>query len=542
MKMNRQSKVMLGLFLILSLTALSLLAACSTSSSSPAQPAPTSAAPAPPPQTSAAPAPSASGLTPKKGGILKIGGVSSQTLSLGYPPSMAGAIDGYASEPCLDTLFTYDKNLNIIPRLALDYKVSDDAKSITINLRKGVKFHDGSDFNAEVVKWNMDSFRATPKPDLKAVTSIDAVDDYTVRLNLSSFSSILVSSLCGDPGRMISEKAFDANGKAWCEKHPVGTGPFKFVSWDPDVSFKYERWDGYWGGPVYLDGYWRLIYADATSAEMAFRNGDFDIFLTSGQTARDLEKTGKYNFSISKYGKTPFLAGDSNNSDSPFKNIKVRQAMSYAIDVKTMCDSLSYGYGIVTNQWSLPGTPGYNPDVVGYPYNPDKAKQLLAEAGYANGFDTTISYFVSDWTTNRSTAVADYLSKVGIRATLVPQQLAQWDLTATKGGWKGIADVLTYTWPDVMTSMRDTMLNFRYISLARPPGLQDLYNQALLTPDQKAKWDIIKKIQKLMVDDFCMATWLDVEGDIACKNKYVHDDMWFDAAYGYLSGGAWMDK
>ena len=140
------------------------------------------------------------------------------------------------------------------------------------------------------------------------------------------------------------------------------------------------------GGPVYLDGYWRLIYADTTTALMAFKNGDFDILNTGGNDAQALEKTGKYNIVISKYGKTPVLAGDSKNADSPFSKLKVRQAMSYAIDAKTMGDSLSYGWAKITNQWAVPGTPDYNTDVVGYPYNPDKAKQLLAEAGYRQRF------------------------------------------------------------------------------------------------------------------------------------------------------------
>jgi peptide/nickel transport system substrate-binding protein len=532
-------KYSIGLVIILSIVVSSFLAGCSQSTPASTPPAVSTTAASTPATTASVPA------GPKRGGILKIGGVTAQTLSLGYPPTMAGEIDGYMSEPAIDSLFTYDKNMNLMPRLALSYTVAPDSKSITINLRKGVKFHDGSDFNADVVKWNMDSYRATPKPDLASVTSIDVVDDYTVRLNLSEYDSVLISKLTTDPGRMISKQSFDANGKEWCEQHPVGTGPFKFVSWEKDVSFKYERWDGYWGGPVYLDGYWRLLYADATSALMAFKNGDFDILLTTGNNAKDLEKTGKYDVFVSKYGRTPYLAGDSMNPNSPFSDIKVRRAMSYAIDQKTMGDSLSYGYAIITNQWALPGTPAYNPNVVGYPYDPDKARALLADAGYTDGFDCTIKYFVSDWTTARSTAVADYLSKIGIRVTLEPQQLAQYDLTATKGGWEnGICDVLTYTRPEIMTSMQQILVydSVKFPSMARAPGLEDLFDQAHRATDEKSKSDLLQKMQKLMVDDFAMATFLYVEGDIAVKQKYVHDDWWYEAANGYIAPTAWLDK
>ena len=531
------------LAMILFIVASCLLVACSQSTPAPKTSAPAVSTPAA--TATAKPSPTPTAPTPKRGGILKIGGVTSQTLSLGYPPTMAGEIDGYQSEPVLDTLFTYDKNMNLTPRLALGYTVAPDSKSITVTLRKGVKFHDGSDFNAAVVKWNMDSYRATPKPDLAAVASIDVVDDYTVRLNLSTYDSVLISKLTTDPARMISKQSFDANGKAWCEQHPVGTGPYKFVSWDKDVSFKYARWDGYWGGPVYLDGYWRLLYADATSALMAFKNGDFDILITTGNNAKELEKTGKYNIVVSKYGRTPYLGTDSINQKSPFYDVRVRRAMSYALDQKTMGDSLSYGYAIIINQWALPGTPAYNPDVVGYPYNPDKAKALLAEAGYAKGFDCTIKYFVSDWSTSRSTAVADYLSKVGIRATLVPQQLAQYDLTATKGGWEnGICDVLTFTRPEIMTSMQQILVykSVKFPSMARSPGVEDTFDQAFRATDEKNKYALLKKLQKIMIDDYAMFSVLWVEGDICVKQKYVKDDWWYEAANGYVSGGAWLDK
>jgi peptide/nickel transport system substrate-binding protein len=533
------------LCLVLSLAAISLLTACSQMISSPMKPAPASPARSAAPVTPAAPAPAAVVPVPRKGGILKVGGVTSQTLSLGYPPTMAGEIDGYQSEPVLDTLFTYDRDLNYMPRLALSFKVADDSRSVVITLRKGVKFHDGSDFNADVVKWNLDSYKATPRPDLNIVSSIDVVDDYTVRLNLSKYDSVLIARLTTDPGRMISKKAFDANGKAWCEKHPVGTGPYKFISWEPDVSFKYSRNENYWGGQVYLDGYWRLIYADAASALNAFRNGDFDILPVSCKDARDLEATGKYNFSISKYGKTPILAGDSIHPNSPFNNIKVRQAVSCAIDTKTMGDSLSYGYARITNQWAAPGTGAYNTAVAGYPYNVNKARQLLTEAGYASGFDCTLKYLVSDWTANRAMALADYLSKAGIRVTLEPQQQAQHDLTATKGGWQtGFCDVLTYTRPEIMDSMQQILLynSVKFPAMARSPGLEDLFDKAHQATDVKSKNDILQKMQKLMVDDNCMAAFLYIEGDISAKYKYVHDDWWNEAANGYVSGAAWLDK
>ena len=121
-------------------------------------------------------------LTPKYGGVLKMFGFEMFSF---YPPAMTGQTDNQQTSVCLETLFRFDEKGNIIPLLATGWKADVEAKSFTITLRKGVKFHDGSDFNAEVCKWNLDIIREK-RPELKSVSSIDVVDPYTIRLNLTS--------------------------------------------------------------------------------------------------------------------------------------------------------------------------------------------------------------------------------------------------------------------------------------------------------------------------------------------------------------------
>ena len=288
-----------------------------------------------------------------------------------------------------------------------------------------------------------------------------------------------------------------------------------------------------------------MFFADSATALMAFKNGDIDMLIATQKDARALDDTGKYNIAVSRYGMTPFAVGDSKNPSSPFYKKEVRQAMSYAIDIKTLGDSLSYGYGVITNQWALPGTYAYNPNVVGYPYNPEKAKALIKSV-YPDGFDCTLTYMISsDWNTNRCTAIGDYLGKVGVRVKLIPQQRAQYDLTATKGGWtNGICDMLTFTYPEIMNSMQQVLVkdSVKFPSMARAPGIEDLFNQAHAATDAQTKSDILQKMQKIMVDDYCMFSNQYIQGNICVKQKYVHDDMWYMAADQYLSGKAWIDK
>jgi ABC-type transport system substrate-binding protein len=154
---------------------------------------------------------------------------------------------------------------------------------------------------------------------------------------------------------MVSKAAFEKNGQAWCEKNPVGTGPFKFVEWVPDSVLKYEKNENYWqAGLPYLDGFEYHYYADETTLMMAFKAGDFDILQqASAKTVNEVTKGGNYNVVQAGYGITPFLSGDSIHQDSPFADIRVRQAMSYAIDQKAIADTLSYGFAKSTNQWAI---------------------------------------------------------------------------------------------------------------------------------------------------------------------------------------------
>ena len=145
-------------------------------------------------------------LKPRYGGTLKMLGY--EPYSLGYPATMTANTDGQQASVCLETLFRFDEKGELVPLLATGWKADPKAKTITVTLRKGVKFHDGSDFNAKVCKWNLDKFKEGKRPELTRVESVDVVDDYTVRLNLSEFDNVIPSHFAHDAGRMISQAAY----------------------------------------------------------------------------------------------------------------------------------------------------------------------------------------------------------------------------------------------------------------------------------------------------------------------------------------------
>jgi len=319
---------------------------------------------------------------------------------------------------CLETLLRYNKEAELVPFLATSWKEDAEALTVILTLREGVKFHDGTDFNAEAVKWNLDQFLAMERAELQAVESVDAIDDYTVRLNLSGYDEGTLNYLAGHAGYMISPTAFEEHGQEWCENNPVGTGPFKFVSWEKDVSIKFERFDDYWQeGLPYLDGVTWFTMRDPMTAKISFLAGELDVLtMVDPQDAPDIAAAGKVVALTDAPGELEVGFPDGGHDYSAWSNLKVRQAAAYAINRQAIADAMGYGYWTPTNQRAPEGQWYYNPDVVGYPYNPEKARELLAEAGYSDdGFKTTLYVnAVSAYRVLIVTAIQGYFEEIGI--------------------------------------------------------------------------------------------------------------------------------
>ncbi len=160
---------------------------------------------------------SSTAVTPKSGGTLRIG-YNRDAVYLGDPIELTQQQDMVMSRPAIETLARYDSSGQLVPWLATGWTVNADDLTMTITLRKGVKFHDGTDFNAEAVKFNLDRFKASKRSELALVKSVDIVDDYTVKVGLSTWDNTIDGSLLYYAGNMASKQAFEKNGKAWYER------------------------------------------------------------------------------------------------------------------------------------------------------------------------------------------------------------------------------------------------------------------------------------------------------------------------------------
>ncbi len=479
----------------------------------------------------------------KYGGILKIA-ISKSPKSFGYPPKIRGS-DQENSGPAMQFLVNTTYKSVIEPQLATSWDISPDGKTFTFNLRKGVKFHDGTDFDAQAAKYNLDLWLKEPGPVLNKLKSVDVIDDYTIRLNFSGFDALVMYELSAE-AYMASPTALEKNGAKWAETHPVGTGPFKLKKFERNVALKYERFDGYWEkGRPYLDGVEYLIIKDPMTQVASLKSGEISgIHNVRTEHASMLEKQG---YVLTKWpGPCVGIWGDSNNPDSPWSKRKVREAIEYAIDKEGIMNDLGYGYPTALYQLVTPDIPFYNPDLKPRKYDPEKAKKLLAEAGYPNGFKTTLTYFAVHWPESW-VAIQSDLAKVGIDLRLVPVDRAKYLSIRFKGGalknnsshilWAGMGDVV-YALKNYLLSTAG-----QYHEMVRPAGFDDAVKEILVETDSGKRKKLIYKATKLLYDDVAFIP-LNIETRLAIVNKNLQDYDYttYTQAGSNIFNNAWFKK
>ena len=465
-------------------------------------------------------------LVPRYGGTLRLS-EKMDGVSIGYPPKLVRVASYRQVAPAIETLFRIDKTGKLIPWLATGVKENAAAKTLTITLRKSVKFHDGTDFDAEAVKWNLDQHMSARSREAQAFRSVDIIDDYTVRINLSVWDNTATSNLAQTVGMMISPTAFKKNGEAWCVSHPIGTGPFQFVSWEKDVRTTHKKFDGYWQkGKPYLDRIEWIPITDSLTRQLSFRRGELDLVLSlAPRDIGSLEKEG-YVVKRIRVGSGAWgLVPDSANPNSPFADLRVRQATQYAIDTEALVKTIFYGEVEPANQWIYKGHWGYNSAVAGYPYNPEKAKKLLAEAGYPKGFKTKLLYRTSPERDELYTAVQGYLKAVGINAELDPSETGRYDQIAYQAGkWEGFIENAVSPDPDLaaILAVRYSGGKF-YAQMLLPDDYVKAIKNAFSAPDFETKQKWTQEAMKLMIDKYCLQIVLLCPSDFVVSTAKLHN-------------------
>lgn len=388
----------------------------------------------------------------------------------------------------------------MIPAVAEKYTLSEDGTTYTFTLREGVKFHNGQTVTAEDVVYSINRCAAVPEGQEKplvaafsAVKSVEALDEKTVAVTIAQRDLEFISYMTA----AIIPADYENQDTA-----PVGTGPFRFVSRTPQQDFVMERFEDYWGAPVWLDKVTYKICENADALVMNLNGGSIDLcaHLTSAQ-ASQLNQ----NFQVLEGTMNLVQAIYLNNQAKPFDNQLVRQALCYAIDRQGIMDMVADGHGTAVGSSIYPAfTKYFLPELVDkYPHDVAKAKELLAQAGYPDGFDMTISV-PNNYQPHMDTAevVAEQLREAGINVTIQPVEWSTWLDTI----YNGRQFQATVVGVDAANMTARAMLE-RFTSdygknfiNYNNPAYDALFQKAINAQDEAEQTDLYKQMETMLAD------------------------------------------
>jgi peptide/nickel transport system substrate-binding protein len=454
--------------------------------------------------------------TPKKGGTLKAA-IGNENATLDPLTS------GFVSERELyynmyDSLVAIDTNLKIIPNLAESWE-TPDPKTYIFHLRKDVKFHDGTDFNADAVKFNLDRYLNDKKSvrggEISFIQTMDVMDPYTLKVGLKAPFAPFLANLVDRAGMMLSPKAIQAGGENFSFK-PVGagTGAFKFVEWVNNDHMTMDRNPNYWkkdaaGNQLpYLDKIiWRPI-TDSTVLLANLKTGDIDAsYVVPPKDVASLKSSS--DVVLETAPGLSFDAYEFNTQKEPFNKKELRQAVAEAIDRDQRNKVVFFGTEIVGYTPLPPSSWAHDPNLKPYTGNIDKAKEYLKAGGMPNGF--TFEYKLGSGSPvglQELQLVKDQLARAGITLNIVQLEAAKirsdalsGDFQATGYGWSGRIDPDGNIYNQLHTGggLSDT----KYSN----PQVDDLLDKARAAADQAQRKDFYQQAVKILVDDAPM-TWL----------------------------------
>lgn len=464
---------------------------------------------------------------------------------------------------CLEPLYQYDKGSTVpVPALAEVCTPNEDATEWSCKLREGVKFHDGTDFNADAVIFNFERWRFTDNPyhfesqvfeyyeamwqgfdDASIITSIEKVDDYNVKFVLSAPLAPFLANLAMDMFAISSPQAIMDNGEDYGTPAVgcVGTGPFKFVEWVEGDHITVAANDDYWGGRPKIDEIiWRVI-PDDSARFLALKSGD--IHGLEQAVVEDLmsaESDPELQILTRPALNTAYLAF--NFKLVEFQDLRVRQAVAHAINRAGLVENFYGAYGEVAKNLLPPLVWGHNDAIEDWAYDPELSKQLLAEAGFPDGLsEVTVAEDITDADGNVVFAAGD---KLPLRLYYMPvtrfyypspKEIAEAMAADLANAGINVELYLEGDWPTYLGARRegrlaglyqlgwggdngdpDNFTGYFFGGAAEPiaregwyqnPELADLLFKALTTPDQAAREEMYKQAEQIMHDEV-MRIWV----------------------------------
>jgi peptide/nickel transport system substrate-binding protein len=486
---------------------------------------------------------------PVYGGILKI--VHNSPPAVMGMWAKTGPTDEAAQFPGVERIMKFAPGRKLVPDLAESVVEDPDALTITVKLHQGVKFTDGTELTSEVAKWNYDQGAASGKLQFAdAIKEFEIVDNYNYVLHLNYWHNQLLQSLGWVP--MYSMDAYMKSGateeerQAWATEHLVGTGPFILKQFNRDQSLIWEKNPNYWQeGQPYLDGIEVTFLTDPATAQPVFESGQADIWQAADAQARsDLLAKG-YTVQTGWAGFQYHLMPNTMDPASPMAKQEVREALEYALDKPAICKAIGYGFYFPIYAVSPEGEWGSDAIKVKREYDPEKAKQLLAAAGYANGCPIDLLAVVEAGGSNTAAeAIKGYLDAAGFVTNIDIADPGRFYGSVFGTGWKDVALMFSgndYNYLMSCNAWWSPTPKTNLASFKRPDDFGALFKPADMArteEEQKAKTgDIVAYINEhaLMVPVFHYPNGIVIQ-------KYVHTEYPMEGGFVRWSfNTTWMD-
>lgn len=409
----------------------------------------------------------------------------------------AGAIDQVVYSNVFEGLTRFMSDGSVVPGLAESWEISDDGLTYTFKLREGVKFHDGTDMESTDVKFSLDRARAEESTNAQKalfadIAEVEAVDPSTVKVTLSKQNgSFLFNMAWGDAVIVAPESIEDIKQK------PVGTGAFSFSKWTQGDSIELVKNDNYWGEAAKLDKATFKFISDPTAAFAAVMAEDVNAYMVfpAPENLPQFEADPRFKVLAGQTEGETILS--TNNKQPPFDNMKVRKALAHAINRKAIIDGAMFGYGTPIGTHFAPHNPAYVELTDNSKYDPELAKSLLAEAGFPDGFTTTLKLPPPSYARRGGEIIAAQLKEVGIQTEISNLEWAQWLEQVFRGKDFGLT-IVSHTEPMDIGIYARPDYYFQYESAEFNAIMEELN----VTTDAAKRTELLQAAQKKISDDY----------------------------------------
>lgn len=409
----------------------------------------------------------------------------------------AGAIDSVLYSNVFEGLTRFGPDGSVNPGLAKDWTISNDGKTYTFTLHDGVKFHDGTDMNAEDVKFSLDRARADDSQNAQkalfaGIESVEVVDPQTVKVTLEAPNGSFLFNMAWGDAVIVAPESIEN-----IKTNPVGTGAFKFVNWNQGDRIELAKNGDYWGTPAKLDNVTFKFISDPTAAFAAVMAEDVNAFVgfPAPENLPQFEADPRFQVLVGSTEGETILS--TNNKQPPLDNVKVRKAIAHAIDRQAIIDGAMFGYGTPIGSHFAPHNPDYVDLTGNSQYDPEMSKKLLAEAGLADGFTTTLKLPPPSYARRGGEIIASQLRAVGIETEISNLEWAQWLEQVFRGKDYGLT-IVSHTEPMDIGIYARPDYYFQYDS----PEFQKLFADLTAETDPEKRSALLKQAQEMIAKDY----------------------------------------